>query len=326
MAVISSELLFRDRAGSWKARWGIGRMTYLVPPGLYVIGLPDAESPVLVTANYKMSYDLMRSAMAGRNVWLLVLETFGINVWCAAGKGTFGTGELVRRIEATGLSQVVGHRRLLLPIFGAAGVKAIEVKKRTGFDIRFATLRVADLPAFIDNGLVAVPQMRELTFSWRERLVLTPVELVSAMKSLLYLGIPVALAAGFLHGHFHLARTAAALILYLIALLCGTVLVPLLLPWLPGRMFSVKGAFAGGGCAIAVSAGLKAYFVGNDWDLWASVLLLTTVSSFYAMNFTGSTPFTSPSGVRMEMRRVMPLIVLGLVAGLAMLAIGRFAV
>ena len=131
--VISPALGPADRFGAWKARWGIGRMSYLVPPGLYAVGSPTPDDPVLVTANYKMSYDLVRSELAGRNVWLLVLETNGINVWCAAGKGTFGTGELVARIEASRLAQVVGHRRLILPLLGAPGVSAHEVRSRTGF-------------------------------------------------------------------------------------------------------------------------------------------------------------------------------------------------
>ena len=94
-------------------------MNYLVPPGLYAIGSPTPADPVLVTANYKMSYDIVRSVLAGRNVWLLVLETYGINVWCAAGEGTFGTEELVRRITVSGLARAVTQRRLVLPILGA---------------------------------------------------------------------------------------------------------------------------------------------------------------------------------------------------------------
>ena len=69
-------------------------MNYKVDPGLYALGAPDADSPVLVSANFKMSFDLLREALPGRNAWILVLDTDGINVWCAAGKGTFGTEEL----------------------------------------------------------------------------------------------------------------------------------------------------------------------------------------------------------------------------------------
>ena len=79
-----------------KVRWGIGRMNYRVDPGLYSLGNPDALSPVLVSANYKMSFDRLRESLPGRNAWILVLDTDGVNVWCAAGKGTFGTEELTR--------------------------------------------------------------------------------------------------------------------------------------------------------------------------------------------------------------------------------------
>src|SRR5512136_1017448 len=138
---IDTRLTLSDHLGACKARWGIGRLNYLVPAGLYAIGNPTPHDPVVVTANYKMSYDIVRRALAGRNVWLLVLETFGINVWCAAGKGTFGTDELVKRIEETGLTRVVSHRRLILPILGATGVAAYEVTGRTGFTINYATIR-----------------------------------------------------------------------------------------------------------------------------------------------------------------------------------------
>ena len=161
--VIATALGPADRVGAWKARWGIGRMSYLVPPGLYAVGAPGPRDPVLVTANYKMSYDLVRSELAGRNAWLLVLETNGINVWCAAGKGTFGTGELVARIEASRLAKVVEHRQLILPLLGAPGVSAHEVGARTGFTVRFAAIEARDIPRYLDGGMRTTPEMRELT-------------------------------------------------------------------------------------------------------------------------------------------------------------------
>ncbi|NQT35887.1 MAG: acetyl-CoA synthase subunit gamma, partial [Planctomycetes bacterium] len=54
---VETTLTFADQLGRWKARWGIGRMRYRVAPGLYRVGSPTADSPVLVTANYKMSFD-----------------------------------------------------------------------------------------------------------------------------------------------------------------------------------------------------------------------------------------------------------------------------
>ena len=301
---IATNLTFHDHLGACKARWGIGRMGYMVPPGLYAIGAPTADDPVVVTANYKMSYDIVRQALAGRNVWLLVLETFGINVWCAAGKGTFGTGELVKRVATTGLARVVNHRTLLLPILGAPGVAAHTVQQQTGFTVQYATIRAADLPAYLDNGMVTTPAMRQLTFSFYERLVLVPVELVQATASALVICLCLYLLGLFTAGP---VAGSTAVIAYLGALASGVVVGPLLLPWLPGRGFSVKGAVAGLVWSIVwyLLAG------GSGWGKAATVaafLALPAVSAFYTLNFTGCTPYTSRTGVRKEMRRALPAI------------------
>jgi acetyl-CoA decarbonylase/synthase complex subunit gamma len=314
---VATELTFKDRLGAWKARWGINRMGYLVPAGLYALGVPTPDDPVVVTANYKMSFDIVRRALAGRNAWLLVLETFGVNVWCAAGKGTFGTEELVRRIEKTGLSGVVAHRRLLLPILGATGVAAHEVERLTGFSVRYATIRANDLPEYLDNSMVTTPGMRELTFNFRERLVLVPVELVLALKSLAVIG-----ALLFLVVTLSYDSTAGirALVAFLGAALAGIVIAPLLLPWLPGRSFSVKGALIG-------IAWLTAYFLltgihtANFFVVTAAFLALPAVSAFYTLNFTGCTTFTSRSGVKKEMRLALPVMACAvLLGGLLLLA------
>ena len=89
--IAATKLTFSDRFGSWKCRWSIGRMDYKVEPGLYGVGQPDASSPVLVTSNYKMTFDRLREQLGGLNLWIVVLDTDGVNVWCAAGKGTFHT-------------------------------------------------------------------------------------------------------------------------------------------------------------------------------------------------------------------------------------------
>lgn len=287
-------------------------MSYLVPPGLYALGTPGPDAPVVVTANYKMSYDCVRAALAGRSLWLLVLETFGINVWCAAGKGSFGTEELVGRIKKTRLDQVVAHRTLLLPILGAPGVAAHEVARRSGFRVRYATIRATDLPEYLDNGLVTTAAMRQLSFSLRERLVLIPVDLVLALKSTLIIAALV-FAVGWIAGS---ASVALALTFgFFGAVAAGTALTPLLLPWLPGHSFALKGAL----CGLAWSL-LWWSVAGSHLSLLsatATTLALTTVSAFYGLNFTGSTPFTSPSGVRKEMRRAWPVMALSLVtAGL----------
>ena len=150
---VSAQLQQRDHWGTIKARCGVGRMDYMIDPGLYALGNPDKNSPVLVTANYKMSFDYLRRELSGRNVWILVLDTKGINVWCAAGKGTFGTEELIKRIASSGLKEIVSHRQLILPQLGAPGVAAHTVKKISGFKVYYGPIRAKDLPAYLDSGM-----------------------------------------------------------------------------------------------------------------------------------------------------------------------------
>lgn len=300
-ARVSTRLRFSDRLGSWKARWGIGRMSYLVPPGLYAVGTPGPQDEVVVTANYKMTYDVVRSALSGRNVWLLVLETHGINVWCAAGKGTFGTDEVVRRVQGAGLSEVVAHRRLLLPILGAPGVAAHEVKRQTGFDVRYAAIRATDLPEYLDNGGKTTPAMREPTFTFTERLVLTPLELLQNSVPTAILAAVVGLAAALAGGWMAGAKAVAAVFGALVA---GTFLAPLLLPWLPGASFALKGAWVG----LAWAAAWCALTGANGWSAAGWIFALPAVTAFLALNFTGCTPFTSRSGVKKEMGYAIPAV------------------
>jgi len=215
-----------NRWDHFLARWGVNRSEHRVEPGLYALGHPAADSPVFVTANYTLSFDALRSALTGMDGYILVLDTQGINVWCAAGKGTFGTDELVRRIEATGLSEVVQHRTLILPQLGAPGIAAHEVKKRSGFKIEYGPVRAADLPEYLKTH-EATPEMRLVQFTLLDRLVLIPVELVFVLWPLLILAVlglkgPV------------------------VAILAGVVLFPILLPWIPTRNFSTKGFILGG--------------------------------------------------------------------------------
>lgn len=310
---VSSSLSRSDHLGTFKARWGIGRMHYAVKPGLYALGQPDLRSPVLVTANYKMSFDRLREALPGRNMWILVLDTKGINVWCAAGKGTFGTMELVSRIESSGLSRIVSHRDLILPQLAAPGVAAHEVKKLSGFKVIYGPIRATDLPMFLDSGLKANPEMRFKTFNTPERIMLIPIELVSALKwglvsiaALFLIPFFVKSGEGWMAGLNHGFSTAAAI---LTAILAGAVLTPVLLPWLPGRAFSIKGASAG-----LFAALLFVFFRWNEgitlaggFELLAWLLLIPALSAFLAMNFTGASTYTSLSGVKKEMRWGLPI-------------------
>ncbi len=312
--VVATHLGRADRLGTILARLSINRMSYSVRPGLYAVGGPDPGSPVFVTGNYKMSFDHLRKALAGRDVWILVLDTRGINVWCAAGKGTFGTDEIVRRVEAAGLSRVVTHRKLFLPQLGAPGVAAHEVAKRTGFRVVYGPVRAEDLAAFLDAASKAAPGMRLARFRFKDRIILTPVELVMVFTNKAFLAALVVWAVGFL-GVGALMFSLPAL---LGAILVGAVVVPALLPWIPVRAFSLKGWLLG----LLWTAGFLAVrglpATASGW-LWAAsyLLILPALSAFIAMGFTGSSPITSLSGVVQEMKTAVPLMILAACLGAA---------
>lgn len=314
---VHSRIGRRDLLGRWKVRWGIGRDRYRVAPGLHALGSPGADSPVLVTANYKVTFDMVRRDAAGVDAWILVLDTRGINVWCAAGEGTFGTAEVIRRVADARLAEVVRHRRLILPQLGAPGVAAHEVRKGCGFSVVYGPVRSRDIRAFLDAGMEASPAMRRVDFPVKDRLALTPVEITGVLRPAGWAAVGLFLLSGIGPGIFSLGaawqRGSAAVAALAAGIVAGAVVTPVLLPWLPGRAFSVKGGLAGG-----VLAACAAIWCRGTWEAPAApalILGVTAVSSFVAMNFTGATPFTSPSGVEKEMRRALPV-----QAGLAMLS------
>ena len=325
-----TELDWADRLGSWKVRWSVGRMGYTVEPGLYAVGEPTSDSPVFVTANYKMSFDRLRSALTGRSGWILVLDTKGINVWCAAGKGTFGTEELVGRIEDVGLGEIVVHKKLIVPQLGATGISAHLVRRQSGFQVVYGPVRAEDLPTFLDAGMKATEQMRRVTFPLADRIVLIPVEVVGWGKHILCAAACFLVLAGLSRegysGKLVASDGVRSVLILLASYVAAGILGPALLPWLPGRAFSVKGMWIG--LAASIVLGLQSRGWWNSWsgrlDVLAWFLIMPAVASFVVMNFTGASTYTSLSGVKREMRIAVPIQLACAVAGVGLWLAGRF--
>ncbi|MFQ5436059.1 MAG: mercury methylation corrinoid protein HgcA [Anaerolineae bacterium] len=296
----NSRISAADRRHHILARLAINRGGHRVAPGLYSLGRPDARSPVLVTANYRLSFDALRSSLAGVDCYLLVLDTKGINVWCAAGKGTFGTDELVDRIRATQLHKVVKHRRLILPQLGAPGVAAHLIKQQSGFHVEFGPVYARDIKAYLE-AKSATKEMRRVQFNLLDRLLVVPVEVVTV-------SVPSMIAAVLLFFLGGPLTSAGALA----AILAGVVLFPILLPWLPTANFSTKGFILGG--LIALPFAFISFSTHPDIVFWqragwalAYLCTLPAVTAFLSLNFTGSTTFTSRSGVKREIFKYAPV-------------------
>jgi len=296
------QIRLKDIVNHLQARWGIKRMKHKVEPGLYKLGKPVPDSPVFVTANYTLSFDALRSYLKDIDGYILVLNTFGINVWCAAGKGTFGTEELVRKIEETNLAEIINHRNLILPQLGAPGVSAHEVKERSGFHIKYAPVRAEDIPEYLSTKKVSA-EARRVKFTLGDRLTLVPVELKQVLLPMLILTVVLFFTVGLI--------PALALFGSVIA---GTVLFPAMLPWLPTKNFSTKGFILGGFVASVfglahVLSSLHHPLIYILVSTLAYVITLPPVTAFLSLNFTGATTFTSRSGVRKEINTYFPAMV-----------------
>ena len=316
---VSTRLSLMDRLGGWRVRWGIGRMRYRVEPGIYAVGKPDENAPVFVSANYKLTFDTLRKELSGVDGWLLILDTKGVNVWCAAGKGTFGTDELIRRMADTQLEDIVSHKTLILPQLSASGINANEVMRQSGFSVIYGPVRAEDIKAFLAAGNRATDDMRTVSFSMYDRMVLTPMEVIPAAKKLF-----------ILFGVFFLLNLFAAIPFGLMdffactgAVLIGTIVTPILLPLLPGRAFSCKGGVVGLVWAVC-AMGLNGWLVPIQWFTTIGYfLVLPSISAYLAMNFTGSSTYTSPSGVAKEMKIALPIMVTASAVGAILILLNR---
>jgi hypothetical protein len=259
-----------------------------------------------------------------------VLDTKGINVWCAAGKGTFGTEEIVRRIAATRLPEIVNHRKVIVPQLGAPGVAAHEVKKLSGFTVRYGPVRAKDIKLFLDNNLKANKEIRKVFFPVTFRIALVPVEMIQWGRWGLLIAAVLGLLSGFGAGVFsvdralfHCVRAATPI---LGGILAGAILTPWLLPWLPGRAFASKGAWTGAVWLVLLGliVLLNPHLVPGWADFAAWLLLIPSIASFVGMNFTGCSTYTSLSGVRKEMRVAIPIQVGAMILGLGFWVAGRF--
>jgi hypothetical protein len=301
------------------------RMNYSVSPGVYTIGNPDATSPVLVTANYRLTTNVLRKALGSLNAWILVIDTKGINVWCAAGKGTFGTNELINRIKTTKLDTLVNHRKIILPQLGAPGIASHEVTKATGFQILYGPVRASDIPQYIQDGNVANESMRTVTFPLKDRLILTPMEFIPSVLKFAWIIIGMLVFFGIQRSGIMykeaLYHTIPFIFTGLIAIISGSVFFAILLPIIPFRSFALKGTLLGSIVLVPLIWLNNSISHGNVLLAAAMTLFFIIIHSYVSFNFTGCTTFTNISGVKKEMRFAVPLYLTGLTVSILLLII-----
>lgn len=249
--------------------------------GLRVVGSPGRHSPVLVTGNYDLTVRRVLRAMAGRDAWLVVAPSGGINVWCASSGGHLGTHQVVTALKTSGIAERVDHRDVVLPQLSATGVLALDVFRRCGWRVRFGPAHCEDLPRYLDADGQKDDRMRAVRFGPRERL-----EMAAAW------GVPGALILG---GATSLAKPGWALPFAagVVALALAVFLAYDRLP-APRRTWLMVGASA----LAALATGLAG---GSAGAIAAAAVGAVGVSLLLTFDYSGSTPLEG--GSHFEERR-----------------------
>lgn len=192
-----------------------------VEPGLYRVGDPDRKSPVLVTGNFDLTVRRLVRELDGQvDCWLLVADSSGINVWCAAGGGYFTADKVIAAVRASGVEDVVDHHALILPQLCANGVDGWRIRKELRWGVHWGPARAEDVPAYLEAGRQKSDAMRWVRFPLKDRLEMLLVTL--GFYGLLIL-VPVALFWRTMFWPVSLSMIALSLF-YAVTL-----------PWLPGR-------------------------------------------------------------------------------------------
>ena len=159
------------------------------PTGLFPIGDPDESSPVIVTGNFSLTIRRVRRALRGQNLWLLVANSDGINVWCAADGGIFTHNRVIDAIKVSGLGSRVEHRQVILPALSASGVDLENIREETGFHAHFGPVYARDIPAYLEGRKKKTEAMRRFDFGPRHRL-----DMFLPMNFPIYLLVAIVLA------------------------------------------------------------------------------------------------------------------------------------
>jgi len=247
-----------------------------ITTGLYRVGNPDRESPVLVTGNYELTARrLVRELDSHVDCWLIIANSRGINVWCAAGGGHFTADDVISAIKTSGVHEVVDHHALILPQLCANGVDGWWIREETGWGAHWGPVRARDVPAYLATGCKKTDAMRRVTFPLRDRLEMT---VVSTIFFGLLLTIPLIIFWPHLLG-----LTLGALVVQALAF-------GVFLPWIPGHDGLVKGIFLVAATVLVVI--LWGQLAGN-WPLTTYInrsLGLGFLAYFVAGEFQGMSP------------------------------------
>lgn len=153
---------------------------------LITIGNPDRNSPVILTCNYHLTVERVKRALAETDAYLLIANSKGINVWCAATGGFFTDHNVISALKTSGIEERVDHRNVILPQLAATGVQSTLINKKAGWKVIWGPVYAKDIPSFIHNSRKKTPEMRIVEFPLMQRIEMAvawafPVSILAAL-------------------------------------------------------------------------------------------------------------------------------------------------
>jgi len=257
--------------------------------GLIILGSPGADAPVFLTGNFRLTVERVRHALRGSDAYLLVANSRGVNVWCAATGGHLTHHDVVSVLKTSGIEALVQHRTVVLPQLAATGIESKRVQEASGWHVVWGPVEADALPEFVRRGLVKTEEMRRVRFPWRRRLEMA-VAWAFPISLLTLLTLPLWPRA---------VLPLVALIWFL------SLLIFLSFPWYRDRLrpsrprvgfvlfdFGARGAtlllwgvFLGGLSALALALDEFSWDLLLRWGLLSFVVVL-----ILSLDLTGSTP------------------------------------
>ncbi|MCD6273789.1 MAG: acetyl-CoA decarbonylase/synthase complex subunit gamma [Deltaproteobacteria bacterium] len=123
-----------------------------VTEGIYEIGNPDENSPVLVTTNFALTYFIVSGEIEGSKVpsWLLVKDSEGLSVMTAWAAGKFAGDDVGVFVKKSGIMDKVKHTELIIPGYAAAIAGDVE-EELPGWTINVGPREAAHIPGFLKS-------------------------------------------------------------------------------------------------------------------------------------------------------------------------------
>jgi acetyl-CoA decarbonylase/synthase, CODH/ACS complex subunit gamma len=124
-----------------------------VEPGIYEINKPKAESPVLITTNFSITYFAVANEVesSGLPAWLIVTDAEGMSVLTAWAAGKFDAEKIAKSVKNTGIAEKVNHRKVVIPGHVAVLMGELE-EELPGWQIKVGPREAVDLPRFLKTA------------------------------------------------------------------------------------------------------------------------------------------------------------------------------